>query len=291
MAQQKKVNEWFLNPGKFSKEIEQEQCKYPDKCIYHLTKSHTTDFCAIKRECDNTRAKKNSSTSPVPLVNGQAGRLRHITEDVFEDAVMPDNSVLVDDSLDNDTNQANLLYFARLSNHFLRLVMNSTVLKDNHRHEMRYPVIADSRANYHMFRDRAFFEHLIPASGSVYLGDGKTSLAIQGVGTVKCMVGSHLLVIENVRFVPDLSESIYSLFQHITSPYHCLESTYEEGLFLIFPTFKTKAIVGTHDKYIDAIPLSDNITASISSHKLETDTLPTQDFASSGQCCRAVTDF
>jgi hypothetical protein len=70
MAQQKKVNEWFLNPGKFSKEIEQEQCKYPDKCIYHLTKSHTTDFCAIKHECDNIWAKKNSSTSTVPLVNG-----------------------------------------------------------------------------------------------------------------------------------------------------------------------------------------------------------------------------
>ena len=50
---------------------------------------------------------------------------------------------------------------------------------------MQYPIIADSGANYHMFKNREFFETLHPASGNVFLGDGKTVLAIKGIGTVK----------------------------------------------------------------------------------------------------------
>jgi hypothetical protein len=30
------------------------------------------------------------------------------------------------------------------------------------------------------------------------LGDGKTSLMIQGVGTVKCKIGNNVLTLENV---------------------------------------------------------------------------------------------
>jgi len=70
-----------------------------------------------------------------------------------------------------------------------------------------------------------------------------------------------ILVIPNVHFVLGLSESIYSLFQHINSPHHRLESSYEEGLFLIFPNFTTKAIVGKHDIYLDAIPTSDTTSS------------------------------
>jgi len=67
---------------------------------------------------------------------------------------------------------------------------------------MKLPVIANSGANYHMFHNR-FLRLLSPASGTVILGDGKTTLSIQGVGTVKCKIG-------NVRYILDLSESIYS---------------------------------------------------------------------------------
>jgi hypothetical protein len=290
MTQQKKVKEWFLNPGKFSKEIEQEQCKYPDQCIYHLTKSHTTPNCNVKRECDKLRTKQNSSTSQVPSMNGQTSHLRHIIEEVFEDAVMPEDSVVAADLLDNDTNHDDLLYFACLSNHFLRLVTNSNIFKDPPRHIMKHPVIADSGANYHMFRDREFFDYILPASGSVYLGDGKTSLEIQGVGTVKCMVGSQLLIIPNVRFVPGLSESIYSLFQHINSPHHRLESSYEEGLFLIFPNFTTKAIVGKHDIYLDAIPIL-GTSHDIQTQELEEGTFTSPESLSDTDFCCTVTDF
>ncbi len=43
---------------------------------------------------------------------------------------------------------------------------------------------------------------------------------------------------------------------HVQSPGHRLESSHEKGLYIIFPSFKTKAIIGSHDIYLDATPLS-----------------------------------
>jgi hypothetical protein len=110
-----------------------------------------------------------------------------------------------------------------------------------------------------MFKDREFFSHLIPTSGQVILGDGKTSLQIKGVGTVKCRIGSNILLIDNVRWVPELSESIYSLFLHIQSLDHSIKSTCDEGLIISFPTFQTKAVIGKNDIYLNANPCTESI--------------------------------
>jgi hypothetical protein len=53
--------------------------------------------------------------------------------------------------------------------------------------------------------------------------------------------------------VPDLSESIYSLFLHVKTPNHGLESSYENGLFIKFPQFCTQANIGD-DIYLDMVP-------------------------------------
>jgi len=108
-----------------------------------------------------------------------------------------------------------------------------------------------------MFKEREFFVTLSPAKGKVLLGDGKISLPIQGIGTVQCRVGDHQLVIPNVRYIPTLGESIYSLFQHIKSPGHGLNSSFEGGLSIKFPTFETKAVLGVNDIYLDAVPCVD----------------------------------
>jgi hypothetical protein len=76
-----------------------------------------------------------------------------------------------------------------------------------------------------------------------------------GVGTVQCKFGDNTLEIPNARYVPGLSESIYSLHLHIKSPNHGLESSCEEGLFIRFPKFTTKAIIGDDDIFIDMIPI------------------------------------
>jgi len=268
MAQIKKVKDWFLSPMKYCKEISQEQKKYPDQCIFHLTKSHPTEDCNIKRECDKiilarqksitTQGGSNTHSLTQGGQSTSSGHLRLITEEEFLDAEMhaEPSSVDTTEVEGNDTKEVDLFYFARLSNHYLRLVKSTVSTQVPPRYVMQFPVIADSGANHHMFRDREFFVNIQPSSGTVYLGDGKTALSIQGVSPVQCKIGTETLTLHNVRYIPTLSESIYSLFQHVQSPGHRLESSYEKGLYIIFPSFKTKAIISSHDIYLDATPLS-----------------------------------
>jgi hypothetical protein len=110
---QKKVHEWFLSPIQFCKEIEAEQRLHPSKCIYHLDKTHSTENCAVKNECDQILASRNASMPSSSSTS--SGHLQHITEEVFEDSVQEDSRDEIDRS--NDTNQDVLNYFARLTNH------------------------------------------------------------------------------------------------------------------------------------------------------------------------------
>jgi hypothetical protein len=111
-----------------------------------------------------------------------------------------------------------------------------------------------------MFKEREFFETLHPANGQVILGDGGTELSIKDVGTIKCKIGDNTLRVPGVRYVPDLAEPIYSLFLHIQCPCHGLHSSFEDGLFIVFPDFKTKALLGNDNVNLDAVPYNcDNI--------------------------------
>ena len=105
-----------------------------------------------------------------------------------------------------------MLYFAHITNHYLRLLKASSTIPAVSHHDMQYPIIADSGANY---QEREVFETLHPATGCVFLGDGKTILPIQGISTAKCKIGGNILFIENVQCIPDLAESIYRLYLHI----------------------------------------------------------------------------
>ena len=59
------------------------------------------------------------------------------------------------------------------------------------RHDMRFQIIADGRANFHMFKEREFFESITPTTGCVVLGDGNTTLDIHGIGTGHCTLRSN----------------------------------------------------------------------------------------------------
>jgi len=124
------------------------------------------------------KQKGTTATNPT----SQTGQPRHITEEKFMDAASDDFPV-VDESNGNDTNEDTLLYFTRLSNHYLRMVKTSPSLLTADRHKMLFPVIVDSGANYHMFNDRAFFETLLPASGMMaklaYLFKGWVQLNVR----------------------------------------------------------------------------------------------------------------
>ena len=142
----------------------------------------------MKKECDKiVHFKKSSSLSfnqPVKTRN-----LHHITEDIFEDAA----EVIVSDFQseevpDNDTNEDALLYFACVSRHYLHLVKSSLLNNVSPRHDMKYPVIADNGANFHILNDTEFFDFILPARGQVLLGDGKTFLLTKGIGSVNAIL-------------------------------------------------------------------------------------------------------
>jgi hypothetical protein len=121
-AHHKKICQWLMNPSRFSQEIKNEQLKFPGKCIYHLISTHPTELCNVKKECDKLISAKKTGSANLNSAQsgGTTGQLRHITEEVFEDAIDSDTK---DECVeDNDTNDSDLLYFARVSNHYLRLV-------------------------------------------------------------------------------------------------------------------------------------------------------------------------
>jgi hypothetical protein len=250
-AHHKKIKTWFLNPSRYKSELDAEQKKHHGKCIYHLSRSHTTENCHVKKECDATVAGRGSSNNPSSNSASTTGQLQHITEESFEDAI---DDQVVDSSEDvpNNTNEDNLHYFSRVTNHYLHLAKSAPMVTP--RHNVKFPIIADSGANFHMFRDIEFFETLAPVAGNVILGDGKTSVPIQGVGSIRLCLDGHILSVPDVRYVPSLAENIYSLFCHIQCPDHGVHSSFSEGLFLVFPNFRSKAILGENDIYVDAVP-------------------------------------
>jgi hypothetical protein len=113
-AHHKKIKTWFLNPSRYKSELDAEQKKHHGKCIYHLSRSHTTENCHVKKECDATVAGRGSSNNPSSNSASTTGQLRHITEESFEDAI---DDQVVDSSEDvpNDTNEDNLHYFSRVT--------------------------------------------------------------------------------------------------------------------------------------------------------------------------------
>jgi hypothetical protein len=144
-------------------------------------------------------------------------RHRHITEDAVDEleSDQNDDDVSVDITA-NDTNEDDLPYFARMTNHFLRLVKSSPDTMAS-RHSVQFPIIADSGANYHMFRDLEFFESISPASGDVILGDGVTQLKIQGVELLSVelvKIFSQLMVLDTYQILPSLS-TVYFFISNV----------------------------------------------------------------------------
>ena len=97
-----------------------------------------------------------SATVP-QVVTAPTGQLRHIMEELYEDAADDVLTVVESSDIGNDTNEESLLYFAHLSKHYLRLVTTNPTVAEGPHHPIPFPVIADSGANYHMFCERSFF--------------------------------------------------------------------------------------------------------------------------------------
>jgi hypothetical protein len=73
------------------------------------------------------------------------------------------------------------------------------------------------------------------------------------------------------------------LFVHIKLQQHGVYLSFDDGLFLKFSTFTTKAIVGRDDIYLDAVPHSDNHVTSNFDHSSQTSNVLVS------SCCHHVT--
>jgi hypothetical protein len=223
--------------------------------VYLPSVKNPSNF-SVKKECDKLLLAQKSSGSNQNNSQSVCGQLRHITEESLQEDVPEDSDDVSNEDFHNDTNDAVLNYFSCVTKHYLQLVKSTPDLIT--RHSMAFPIIADSGANFHMFHDRTFFTSLTPTTGKVILGDGKTMLNIHGIGTIPMKIDDHILTIDNVRCVPDLSESIYSLFLHVRTPHHGLQSSFEHGSYILFPEFQTKAVLVSDDIYLDAVPVNYN---------------------------------
>jgi spore coat protein CotF len=116
-AHHKKIKSYFLNPIWYKSELEAEQKKHAGKCVYHLSKTHTTENCHVKKECDKVFASRSTSSSTASASNNSTGQLRHLTEDVFEDACGDHIEDSIEDE-SNDANEESLNYFSRVQRIF-----------------------------------------------------------------------------------------------------------------------------------------------------------------------------
>ena len=108
-------------------------------------------------------------------------------------------------------------------------------------------VIANSGANRSMVNELAFFQSDIsppPPSAVVLLADN-SSIPVLGIGTASCTDGTNSFTLPNVLYVPQLTDSLYSLQEHWRTPGHDVRKTSEDNLELVFPTFTTPLTLNT----------------------------------------------
>jgi hypothetical protein len=144
-----KVKQWSLNPTQFCHEMESKQ-KYPSWQMYlPLSITHPTEECAVKK---NVVIYWWWNVREVPLcllllnLLGMYER-GYILRYCFS------WWCLWYWGATNDTNKDDVYYFAWMTHHYLCLVKASPTLSVYSRHQMKFPIITDSGANFHMFKE------------------------------------------------------------------------------------------------------------------------------------------
>ncbi len=106
--------------------MEAEQEKHAGKFLYHLTKSHPTCDCYIKKECEKLLAARKTNGSNVSSTSSSRanGQLWNITEEIDEEIVVDEIPDTIPESY--DTNKDDLFYFMHIKNHYRHLVKSSS---------------------------------------------------------------------------------------------------------------------------------------------------------------------
>jgi len=98
--------------------------------------------------------------------------------------------------------------------------------------------ILDSAAYPHMCTIKDAFTTFTPESKykEVTLADGTSSIKVKGSGNIKCKINNKETTIEDVLFVPELQNSLFSITQHIEKQGHYVHLE-NNATTIAFPTF------------------------------------------------------
>ena len=98
--------------------------------------------------------------------------------------------------------------------------------------------ILDSAAYPHMCTNRKLFTTFTEQSSfkEVTLADGNSTIKVQGTGTIKCKIGNNEATIEDVLYVPDLQNSLFSITQHVEKQGHFVLMENNKAT-IAFPSF------------------------------------------------------
>jgi len=119
----------------------------------------------------------------------------------------------------------------------------------------RLRFIVDSGASPHMVNKKTIFTTLKPwvdkETTHVVLADGKPSAKIEGVGTIDIEIDGHKVHLEDVLFIPTLSDSLYSAKNHAQTIGHYLLLQKCQAT-IAFPKFVTTVPI-TDEIYLDVV--------------------------------------
>jgi len=244
------IKKGIFDPMKYAWEVRR-NC-----CVWHDSNMHTVQRCStinsllaahpmqkyyavpphvLNRGNSNATTNPNARppSAPAPAPTPAA---RHTRANPTEVPDMDNNpfAALRDDPPNNvDNNDTN-----NLINNYSTSCNNVSIQPSNTSLDISF--IVDSGAYPHMIKDKCHFTALQPWTDTktthVTLADGDATAKIEGLGNVQLKINNHYYELKDVLYVPDLSDSLFSVKKHQETPGHYAHFEKNE-LTLAFPTF------------------------------------------------------
>ena len=143
--------------------------------------------------------------------------------------------------IDNTTNEPvdNYSRLYAFSNVVARVIKPIT---RSHLMSKSLTMILDSGTTHTMSGDSALFTSCSPLQFQkfVILGDGITTVPINGQGPIDCIIEGHRIILHDVFYVPAIQDTLFSIKQHMAY-LNCNFHAENNTMTLKYPTFTLTA--------------------------------------------------
>ena len=181
---------------------------------------------------------KPPSSAPTTTPPASTPTARHVqnTTQTADDNVHMDTIDEVVETLDS------MLQNTVTDNHSNNSVSNYSPCDNNKNQSSntsinKYRFVLDSGAYPHMCKHPELFINMQPTTDqSVTLADGKSTTPVRGIGNIKIQLKNNTITLDNVLYVPQLSESLFSAKKHQEQQGNYIHIA-ENHATVAFPTF------------------------------------------------------